>query len=171
MVRAVGALLLIAGASAWGVAGAAELSRRARQLRAMASALRTMESEICSSLTPMEGVLHTVSCGANGSVRRFFENVTAGFSDIGGSTFAQVWQRAAENTPELPFSRAEKLTLIQLGRSLGRYDAQEQRAALEYAIMRFESFCARAEEDKREKFRLNAFMGVAAGVFAVVILL
>ena len=171
MVRAIGALLLIGGTAFWGLLGAARLSSHAGQLRGMVAALQVMQSEICTRLTPMEEVLRTVCWGTRGGVRCFFENVTAAFSRLEAETFSRIWTGAVENTPQLVLSRGEKQALIQLGQSLGRYDARQQREALAYAIGRFESFALRAETERREKARLNAFMGVAAGLFAVVILL
>ena len=171
MVRIAGALILICGTASWGLMGAARLGRKASDLRILLSALQIMRTEICSRLTPMQEVLKMVSAQTRSGVRTFFDNVTANFSAVGARPFSDVWQKAVDATPELNLDKAETLILKQLGMSLGKYDAQQQKQALDYAISRFETFSSRAEQDKQTKSRLNAFMGVAAGIFAVVILL
>lgn len=171
MVRFAGAVILICGTAGWGIMGASRISRRASDLRIMVSALQLMRTEICSRLAPMEDVLKTVCTQTSSGVRKFFDNVSSDFADAGGEPFYRVWQHAVDTTPELEFDRGQTLILKQLGMSLGKYDARQQMRALDYAIARFEVFSARAEEEKRVKSRLNAFVGVAAGIFAVVILL
>ena len=171
MVRILGALILITGTASWGLMSAAELSRRVTDLRTMVAAMQLMRGEICSRLTPMPQVLKLVSAQTGSGVRKFFDNVSAGFSDIGSETFAQVWHSAARRTEELHLDRAQLLILDQLGQSLGKYDAARQEQALDYAIARFEVFSRQAEQEKQARARLHTFMGVAAGIFAVVILL
>ena len=55
--------------------------------------------------------------------------------------------------------------------SLGRYDIGEQRSAIAYAERRMDEFLHKAEADREKNSKVHAFLGVAAGVFAVVILL
>ena len=86
-------------------------------------------------------------------------------------SFAAIWRRSVETTPELLLTEQETQTLAELGFSLGRYDAKEQSNALSYTIRRMEIFLQKAEAQRDKDSKTQAFLGVAAGVFAVIILL
>lgn len=171
MIRLIGAVLITAGTAAWGVMGVLSLRSRVNSLSALVSALGVMKSEICDRLTPMPELLRQMSREAAYPASLLFKNAAEKIPSIGVKPFSSIWRQAVAGTPELLLTPAEELVLTELGVVLGRYDVSEQRSAISYAERRMEDFLRRAEADRDKNSKVRAFLGIAAGVFAIVILL
>ncbi len=171
MVNVIGAIILTGGAAAWGISGVIRLKNRVQALASLITALELMRNEISERLTPMPELLDMLKEQAPFPVGLFFEKVRNGMVDLGKYSFAAIWRRMAENTPELLLNEEETNTLAELGLSLGRYDARVQSNALSYTIKRMELFLQKAEIQRERDGKTQAFLGVAAGIFAVIILL
>jgi stage III sporulation protein AB len=92
-------------------------------------------------------------------------------ASIGAKPFSALWSQAVRNTPELLLKPPEELGLTELGAQLGRYDVAEQAHAFQYAQRRLEEHIRRAEAERDSNSKVHAFLGVAAGLFAIIILL
>ncbi|SHI08327.1 Stage III sporulation protein AB (spore_III_AB) [Sporobacter termitidis DSM 10068] len=171
MIRLIGAVLITAGTAAFGIMGVFRLRNRVRSLSAVISALAAMKSEICDRLTPMPELLRQMSGEATYPASLLFKNASERISGLGSKPFSAIWRQAVLNTPELLLTPGEELVLTELGMVLGRYDIGEQRSAIAYAERRMDEFLRRAEADREKNSKVHAFLGVAAGIFVVVILL
>jgi len=172
MITAIGAVLLIGGTAACGIRGVLKLRERSRNLAAITHVLCVMQSEICDRLTPMPELLARLSEETEYPVSVLFKNAEEKMrSTLGGVSFAVIWKQAVINTPELMLKEPEGTVLQELGLSLGRYNTEEQKSALEYARRRMEEFTRKADHERDANSKVHAFLGVAAGVFAAVILI
>jgi stage III sporulation protein AB len=171
MIRLIGAVLITAGTAAWGVMGVLRLRNRVKSLGAIISALAAMKCEICDRLTPMPELLGQMAGEATYPASLLFKNASEKISSLGSRSFSSIWRQAVLNTPELLLTPPEELVLTELGMCLGRYDIGEQRSAIAYAERRMDEFLHKAEADRDKNSKVHAFLGVAAGIFAVVILL
>ena len=171
MIKVIGAILLIAGTAAWGITGVFRLRGRCRSLTAITRALGAMQSEICDRLTPMPELLLQMGEEAGAPADVLFRNAAEMMSELGTAQFSVIWRRAIERTPELLLTREEETVLTELGMSLGRYNVEEQKNALVYTRRRMEEFAHKAELARDMNSKMHAFLGIAAGVFAVVILI
>jgi len=171
MIRLIGAVLITAGAAAWGLLGVFRLRSRVRSLNALVSALGVMKSEICERLTPMPELLKLLGNEATPPASLLFKNAAEKIPSLGSKPFSTLWNQAVHETPELLLAPPEELALKELGLSLGRYDIGEQRSALQYAERRLGDYARKAETEREKNSKVHAFLGVAAGLFAVVILL
>jgi stage III sporulation protein AB len=171
MIRIIGAVLITAGAAAWGFLGVVRLRTRAKSLTALASALGAVKSEICDRLTPMPELLEQMEAEATYPANLLFKNASEKLSSLGNKPFSAIWGQAVKATPELLLTPSEELVLTELGLSLGRYDITEQKSAISYAQRRMEEYSRKAEAEREKNSKVHAFLGVAAGIFAVVILL
>ncbi len=171
MIKFAGALLIIAGTAAIGGRSALRYRNRVRSLESLVSALGLMRSEICDRLTPMPELLEMLSREAGQPASRLFANVSRRMSELGARPFPDIWRQAVSDTPELLLSGREEACLSELGFSLGRYDVPQQRAAITYTARRMSDYAAAAERERSSNSRLHAFLGVAAGVLAVVVLI
>ena len=169
--KLMGALLITLGAGAWGVAGIRRLRGRAAALRALTGSLEIMESEICERLTPMPVLMERLAELTSAPVSRFYAGVRDGMARLGQVAFPVIWRRAAEDTPGLYLTAEETAALSGLGLSLGRYDAEAQRSAIRYTRRRLDAFAEKAAAERDRDCRVHAFLSVAAGVFAVLVLL
>ncbi|MCL2562714.1 MAG: stage III sporulation protein AB [Oscillospiraceae bacterium] len=171
MLSIVGAILIIGATTAVGLSGVWRMGLRIRSLTGLLTAIETMKSEICDRLTPMPELIEQLTQETSPPVDRFFQRVSEEMATIGLQSFYFIWKAAVDNSPELELTASEKQTLTDLGRSLGRYDTEQQRDALAYAGRRLESDLHRAEEQRRTQGRVHAVLGIVVGVFVVIILL
>jgi len=120
----------------------------------------------------MPELLHQLSEEAEYPAGELFKNAQEKMrAAIGGVSFAIIWRQAVQTTPELMLTREEQSVLCELGLSLGRYNADQQKNALQYTQRRMEDFRQKADAERDSKSKMHAFLGVAAGIFAVVILI
>ena len=171
MLSIVGAILIIGATAMLGLSSVWRMSARVRVLTGLIAALETMKSEICDRMTPLPELIEQLTREADPPLDRFFCRVAQEMTAIGQRSFYFIWKTAVEGSEELALTKEERQTLIDLGRSLGRYDTEEQRDAFAYALRRLESHLRRAEEARREQGRIHAVLGIAVGVFVVMVLL
>ena len=171
MIRFLGAILITAGAGAWGVLSVLRLRRRAAVLHALAGALELMKREIYDRLTPMPELMRMLSDDTPAPAGLFFGRVHEKMQSLGRRPFSALWNAALEESPELMLRQEERGVLRELGLFLGRYDAGEQKSALTRVQRRLEEYARRADLERDAKARVHVFLGVAAGVFVSVLLL
>ena len=171
MIRIIGAVLITAGAAVWGLLGVFRLRSRVKNLNALVGALGVMKSEICDRLTPMPELLKLLGNEATYPASLLFKNAAEKIPFLGSKPFSSIWGQTVMETPELLLTTQEELVLKELGLSLGRYDIGEQKNALQYAERRMSDYARKAETEREKNSKVHAFLGVAAGLFAVVILL
>lgn len=171
MLRIIGALLLVSGTAAWGITEVMKLRERARSLSAVTSSLETVRSEICDRLTPMPELLELMSEMSEYPANLLYKNAGEKMKSIGSKPFSSIWKQAIDETPELVFKAPEKQVLNELGTSLGKYNIEEQRSAITFAQRRLDSLTQKAESERDTQSKVKAALSVAAGVFAVVMLI
>ena len=171
MLKYIGAILLTAGATLWGFSGAKSLRDRGIALRAVETSLEIMCSEVCDRLTPVPELFAILAERGAKPADRLYANAQGRLDRIGALPFSEIWEQAVLATPELMLSNEERLTLCRLGHSLGRYDIGEQRRAITAAKERFGEYAAKAEAERDKNWKSQAFLGIAAGLFTVIILL
>ncbi len=76
-----------------------------------------------------------------------------------------------KSTPELLLTPQESLCLARLGFSLGKYGPEEQRSAISRLRQQLEGYWEEARRQRDQNARLCTVMGLASGVFAVIVLL
>ena len=170
MLKLIGAILLIAGTASAGLLGAIKLRRRSDSLSSILNALSTMKSEICDRLTPLPELVETLCEDGQYPASALLSNVRAGMAQLGSTQFSEIWGRSVKLTPELLLNDREREVLSELGKSLGKYNVEEQRSALLYAADRFSDYLRKEETSRAESSKMRAAIGVAAGIFAVAIL-
>ena len=171
MLSIIGAVLVIGASATFGVLSLWRMQTRIRVLSALLTALSYMKSEIADRMTPIPELIEALIRESDPPVDRLFRRVAAGMGEIGAQSLYFIWRTAVMDSQELELRDTERQSLIDLGRALGRYDAEEQRDAFAYTIRRFEGYLRRAEEERRNQGRVHAILGIVVGVFVVIILL
>ncbi len=171
MIRFIGGILIIAGTGFYGVAGVMRLRKHVRSLEGLYAALEIMKSEICQRLAPMADVLDMLACDKQNLAHGLFARCLEKMGELGEKTFSDIWRQSVTESAELLLTPDEQLVLAELGPALGKYSGGEQLAAFSYTLRRLERFIQRAEEERDRESKLRAFLGVAAGIFAVIILI
>ena len=171
MIKALGAILIICGTGAWGVAGVVKLRRRCRILAELTGAVVALRSEITTRLTPVPELISRLACETAAPAGTFFKNVEERLGNIGVLTLYDIWEKALCATPELSLQRDEQDALREVPRALGRYDIDEQRLALTRTERQLEQFLQRARDTQTRDSKIKGTIGVAAGIFIVLLLI
>ena len=171
MLKAIGAVLVICGTSAWGISGVIKLRRRCGILAELIGAIGTIRGEITTRLTPVPELISHLARETGGAVGLFFKNVEAKLGALGEQTLYDIWSTALENTPELLLQGDELNALREVPRALGRYELEEQRLALLRVETLFEQFRLRAAEKRTSDAKVKGVAGFCAGVFIVLLLI
>lgn len=171
MIKIIGAILMIAGTATVGMKNVIRLRGRSKALSVVVSALEIMKNEIGDRLTPIPELFELLSREAESPVSLLFENAKNGMQELGSCSFSKIWSDAVQSTPELMLNPNEELLLCELGMSLGKYNVEEQVSAIALTQKRFEAFAQKAEEERARDSKMHAFLGLASGVFAVIILI
>lgn len=165
--RLAGAAALILAFGMFGYAQVQSARSRERLLGAMCSALELLRGEITNRLTPLPDCARMLAEGGPEPCRGFFRDVYAGCGALGEVEFSGLWSAclAALDVPE-----AARLALDDLGRSLGRYSADEQRTAIDRCLEALERCLGEARASDRQSSRLRMGLSLTAGMLLAVIL-
>ena len=165
--RLIAALALVAASGAFGYSLVAAEKRREKLVNAMITSLEILRGEISVRLSPLPDCFRLLSETGPEQCRGFYSSVLAAMDALGDMEFARIWD-ACLSAQELPEEAASALS--ELGKSLGRYSAAEQRAAIQRCIERLGVFGAERREKSQETARLRLGLPLCAGVLLAVIL-
>ena len=171
MLNIIGAVLIIGATAVAGLSSVWRMGIRIRVLSELIAAIETMKSEICDRFTPIPALLEQLAHEAGPPVDQLFHRAAGGMETIGMQSVYSIWKTAVEDVSALELMKEERQTLIDLGRTLGRYDTEQQRGTFDYTLRRLEDYLRRAEAERAKHGRVHAVLGIAVGVFVVVILL
>ena len=175
LLRAINRLIPISGGTVWldgqtvsGLRGQG-LRQRAACLQAFRRVLAALARELAFSLRPLDQLMAGAQEGSQGPVADFFRACRQAFAAGGRESWADSWATALEATP-LPLTPEDRRLLREAGDVLGRYDGESQRAALEALLARLEDQGAQAQAEAHRLFRVYLALGVAAGLFCLILL-
>jgi len=168
MLKWFGMLLVTAGGMMTGASAVALLRRRVQVLEAMLTALELMEGEIVTLLTPLPDVIARLAAMEQLAVQPLFQRMEALLPDLGEVPFSVLWERAIAESG-LPFSADERRCLLQLGESLGRFDAEVQATALSRCMQMLERFREEARSRAEVDGRLYRGLGLSGGLLLAIL--
>lgn len=171
MIRILGSLLLIGGATVIGVCASNELSTRARVLESFLPALDIMRSEIGNCLTPVSELMVKLSREAPHPLDKLFLLCEKEKRERPDVPFSLIWTKSITQAENLKLKSNEKDVLRELGSVLGRYSAEEQVSAISHIMRRVSTLAESAAEDKKRLGKLYAKLGVICGVALVIVLI
>jgi stage III sporulation protein AB len=169
-VKLIGAMCVIASCAAVGLSSVFKLRRHAKTLAVVRRSLGTIRAELTTRLTPLPELFARLATDADEPFRTFAATLTRSMNRLGEVRFSELWVEAvdASNLGLLP---DELAVLRDLGRVLGRYELDEQRAYLQYAEERISEFTLRAEHRRDADSKPRAAVAVACGVILTLIML
>ena len=134
-------------------------------------ALRLMENETTARRTPMPEIIDLLAKNENAVVRQIFSGVRRRMRERSGLSLSYLWcagMRAAQADAGL--GREECGVLCDAANFLGRYDASEQKAAIDTALHRLQMLRELAFAELRDRGSLYRTCGIAAGLLVILVL-
>ena len=171
IIQILGALLTIGGTSAWGLLGVLKLRRRSRDLAELCRTVAALRSELVTRLAPVPELIAHLAAQADEPIAAFLREVELHLPSLGEHSLFEIWQTALTAAPQLKLTPPERAAFMEIPRALGRYELAEQRNALQAVQRTLERFANDAEQRRRADSKTRGFIGIAAGVFVVLILL
>lgn len=165
--KLIGAILLAAASGLFGAALTASGKKKTRLLSAMITSLGMLRAEIATRLTPLPECAERLAESGPGACRSFYASLASAMDALGDVEFSQLWA-ACVSTLELP--RGAREPLLDLGRSLGRFNAPEQAAAIDRCCEQLGGIYSdiRAAEPAAVKLKLG--LSLACGLMLAVLL-
>ncbi|MDI6709685.1 MAG: stage III sporulation protein AB [Thermoanaerobacterales bacterium] len=171
MLKAVGALCVIAAAGSYGVVVARDYARRPRELREARAALSMLETEIAYGATPLPEALETVGRRCDGALARFFTGAAEALAVRDGTTAGEAWEHSlARYSAHAPLRPEDLAALGSLGAVLGNSDREDQTRHLRLAGERLKILAARADDEARRNVRLWRYLGFLAGAAVALVI-
>ena len=170
MLKAAGALLVLAAATGLGAALVREKKRALALTESWVSALERMALEIRETHVPLPGMLEKLAGEGPGPLREFFRELLAELNRTRWEELDRPWREGlgALRPALLP----EALALLEgLGDCLGKYEAEKQAGALRLAASRLEALGQEQRRELASSGRVILAVGASVGVMAVILLL
>ena len=169
MIKIIGAIFLIGGATLLGLSASVNLTIRAKSLKGFLSALQIMHSEIGERLTPIDELMELLSAEVSAPVSMLFESCLQEMREKSDVPFCLIWRKQIKTAEYLRLSSAEAEELASLGNILGRYGAEEQKRAIEHIIRCVESMHFVAEGERKKLGSLYTKLGLICGIAVVIV--
>ena len=163
MIRWLGFLLIVCGASTCGLLLGFGVKREQQICQSLLTALNRMKWELQFRLTPLPELFRFASDDAQVPVSGLFMKISDQITNAPGKPLDPSAFRM------LPHEIAAVLS--ELFRDLGRQDVESQTAALELAIRRIGRILQELTQSGRERSRVYRTLGVCAGISLAVILI
>ena len=157
----IGAVLVIVGCGGFGFAMASAHRQEERRLGQLLRALQYMQCELQYHLTPLPELCRQAGAEASGDIGQVLRRLA---QELETQTFpdaASCMRAAIGKSPDL--SPGCRRLLVQLGRSLGRFDLSGQLQGLQAVKAACREQRRRLEKDREIRLRSYRTLGLCAG--------
>lgn len=170
MLKLIGGVLILVGTAWWGLDAVGQLRQRAQVLEGLRGALSYLEEELTFRLTPLPRLLEYLAQERNGAVGAFFQDVLQSLEKDPAGGLRPSWRQAMVRQLDM-LQEEERQLLVEVGETLGRYDAKAQRQVLLQAIAHLETLRDQAKEETLRLGRVYTAVGFAGGAALILVLL
>ena len=167
-VRIIGAAMLMAGSSGFGIALAAHSIRQKQLLQQLSRIVSEMQWELTFRLTPLPELCRQASGSVHGELKSIFQEL-GNRLDRGWDGDVSGCMNALASRPELP--RAVRRCLRELGSCLGRFDLEGQIEGLKAVNETIRQELDLLNESGKERIRSYQTLALCAGAALVILLI
>lgn len=172
MLKIVGAALLLAGTAGFSFCLCKERKKRLFYIKELQRMYRLFQSEIGYTGLPLPEIFLNVSEKLPQPLKDGLQRVSRAMAPETGESFERVWER--EMGPCFShLSIKEELGEVLLGfpECVSSFEREGQAKAFERYIRETERWIVRMEEEEKSQNKVIMSLGIAAGVFLIIILL
>lgn len=172
MIKWIGAAMILFAGTAYGFARASRYARRPKELRQLASALLTLESEIVYGVTPLPVAMRRVASAAGQPIAQLFQEAAARMQgrDV-ERTAGDCWAEAVNAVwPTLTLQASEQASLLALSPTLGLTDRDDQAKHLRLAVAQLRAEEETAREEQQRYGTMWRSLGALSAVLVVILM-
>lgn len=171
LIKIIGAILVIGGATAVGLSVRAKFARRVRILQNIVTALDMMHSEISCMCTPMDELFEKLCGAVQSPLSMFFQDCRDTHAKRPDLPITMIWSRAVRDAEYLELLPQETQVLLDVGNAIGRYEAEEELRVLAHARRSMEAYLKTAAETRTRLGKLYGSLSLMSGIAVVIMLI
>lgn len=172
MLKVTGACLILLASAGIGVSFGSDLKRRCQELRILKQMAAMLRGEIRYGKTPLPEAFTRISDRLPEPFCSFLRSVTGDMEEMDGKPLEEIWRRNIFRClGQTCLTGADLERLQSLGEVLGYLDVEMQLAAIDLYLEQLNGGIAEALENRSSRERLYRSLGVAGGVFLVLLLI
>lgn len=170
-VKLAGCILILFSTSGIGFLYAGELVRRQEDLCALKTMAIHLRGEIRYAMTALPEAVEHVAKRHDGRLKPFLTEISKRLSERNGESMVQIWTDCEEKLKVTSLTKKDKLSLHQLGESLGYLDKEMQLATIDLFLSQTEEAIIELAKVAKERKRLYQSLGILSGAFLIILIL
>lgn len=172
MLKLVGAVLILASATGLGISYSLDLKKRCMELRLLKQLVYLLRGELKYTRTPLPDAFGHMAERMREPFSAFLRSMERELGNLEGKTFGELWRGQIDRELAGTFLKKEdKEQLKTLGEVLGYLDLEMQLNSLDLYLEQLDLSILEAQEAIRTKRKLYQSLGVAGGIFLILLLL
>lgn len=170
MIKLIGAIFIIVATTWTGFEAARHLSERPRQLRALRSALMSLDAEIMYGHTPLHEAARRLAAQLPSPLSAFFEGFARKLTDT-ETTVKDAWETSLKEVwRSTALKQGEFEIMKQFGETLGRHDRYSQQKHIMLTLTHLEREEADAVDKQAKYEKMVKSLGFLSGLLLIIIL-
>lgn len=171
MLKGIGALLIMASAAGIGASFSRDLKGRCMELRLLKQMIYMLRGEIKYTKTPLPEAFESIAVRMKEPFGSFLEGTAEKMKHQGEESFGELWKSQIRTwLSGTCLKREDKEQLESLGEVLGYLDLEMQLSSIDLYLEQLELQIREAQEAAATKQKLYQSLGVAGGIFLVILL-
>lgn len=172
MLKFTGAVLILISAAGIGVSCSQDLKRRCMELRILKQMVYMLRGEIKYTKTPLPEAFAHIAPRLPEPFCSFLRQTEEKMGDLDGRSFPELWQEQIKTQLSgTHLKKEDKDQLAGLGDVLGYLDLEMQLSSIALYLEQLELGIQKAQEELAAKQKLYQSLGVAGGIFLVILLI
>lgn len=170
--KLLGAILILASATGIGISLSVDVKRYGMELRLLKQMVYMLRGEIKYTKTPLLEAFSSIAVRMPEPFSSFLREVAAEMEMMDGRSFGEIWrEQIGRKLSDTRLKREDKEQLGALGESLGYLDLEMQLSTIGLYLEQLEIRIQDAQESVGAKQKLYKSLGVAGGIFLIILLI
>lgn len=170
MIKLLGAIIIIVATTWTGFEAARHFSERPKQLRALRSALQSLEAEIMYGHTPLHEASRRLAEQLSNPLASFFESFARKLTDT-ETTVKEAWETCLKEVwKATALKQGEFEIMKQFGETLGRHDRFSQQKHIMLTLSHLEREEADAIDRQAKYEKMVKSLGFLSGLLLIILL-
>ena len=170
MIKLIGAVFIIVATTWGGFEASKRFSDRPKQLRALRSALQSLEAEIMYGHTPLHEAARRLAAQLSKPLSGFFESFAKRLTDT-ETTVKEAWEESLRDIWKLTaLKQGEYEIMKQFGETLGRHDRINQQKHIMLTLAHLEREEADAVQNQAKYEKMVKSLGFLSGLLLIILL-
>lgn len=172
MLKIVGAVMILASATGIGISCSMDLKKHCTELRMLKQMIYMLRGEIKYTKTPLPEAFAHIAGRLPEPFCTFLGQTADKMGSLDGRTFQELWKEQIRDClGGSHLTKEDREQLETLGEVLGYLDLEMQLSAIDLYLEKLELGIQKAQEALVTKQKLYQSLGVAGGIFLIILLI